>query len=146
MHHDNYRNIFIYFLFYKRFLFTDGDIEFYRGPHDSSKIIEPEDTVEGVEVVDDEVKFCIKQKDVRHPFFISIDKSDKMIILYIKIAEKLGLDGKSFKLVFDGEEIKYSDTIDSLDLEGDECFDLFKKKKTTNNWFEIEIFKSESAL
>lgn len=108
------------------FLFIDGEMEFYKSPYDVPRVIKPEDIAE--EVVEEEVKFCIKQKDVRHPFFISINKSDKMIILYIKVAEKLGLDGKSFTLVFDGENIKYSDSIDSLDLEGEECFDLFKKK------------------
>jgi len=51
-----------------------------------------------------------------------------MLILYVKLSEMLGLDIDSFTLEFDGDKIKKSDTMESLDLEGDECFELFQKK------------------
>lgn len=65
---------------------------------------------------------------MKHPVPISLKKSERMCILYLKLAEKLGLDVESFTLEFDGEIIQKSDSIEGLDLEGDECFDLFKKK------------------
>lgn len=104
------------------FLFSDGEIEFYKSPYDKPKTVE----VKNMEV-EEEVKFCIKQKDLKRPFFMSIKKTEKMVILYIKITEKLNIDINSFTLVFDGENIKYSDNMESLDLEGDECFDLYEK-------------------
>lgn len=75
------------------------------------------------------VTFRIKQKDVKRPIIMEFKKSEKMIILYIKLSEKLGFDLDSFTLEFDGDKIKHSDTMKSLDLEGDECFELFQKKK-----------------
>lgn len=78
-------------------------------------------------MIDNEIKFHILQKNVKHPLIMSIKKTDKMQILYIKLSEKLSLDINSFTLYFDGEKIKNSDTIESLDLEGDECIELFKK-------------------
>jgi len=55
-------------------------------------------------------------------------KTDPMSILYIKLSEMLGFDINAFTLEFDGEKVKKSDTMESLDLEGDECFELFQKK------------------
>lgn len=78
-------------------------------------------------MIDDEINFRILQKNVKRPLTMSIKKTDKMQILYIKLSEKLGLDINSFILHFDGDKIKNSDTIKSLDLEGDECIELFKK-------------------
>lgn len=78
---------------------------------------------------EEEIKFRIMQKNVRHPFYMSIKKSDKMLILYIKLSEKLNLDVNSFTLEFDGDKIKKSDTVETLDLDGDECFELFEKSK-----------------
>lgn len=102
-------------------LFLDGEMEFYKSPYDTDDINNDEEKSE------DEVKFCIKQKDVKQPMVMSINKTDKMLVLYIKISEKLALDLKSFSLYFDGDKIKWNDTIESLDLEGDECFELHKK-------------------
>ncbi|KAL4104163.1 hypothetical protein QTP88_019475 [Uroleucon formosanum] len=108
---------------YKIVDFIDGEIEFYRSPYDTL------DVVPDVEELQDEVvKFCIKQKDVKRPIFIEIKKTDKMLILYIKLSEMLGLDINSFTLEFDGDKIKKTDTMESLDLEGDECLELFQKK------------------
>lgn len=75
---------------------------------------------------DDEIKFRILQNKVKHPVIMSIKKTDQMKILYVKLSEKLGLDVNSFTLFFDGDKIKISDTIESLDLEGDECIELFR--------------------
>lgn len=52
-----------------------------------------------------------------------------MGVLYIKLSEKLGIDINSFILEFDGDKIDKCDTMESLDLDGDECFELFEKKK-----------------
>jgi len=105
------------------FYFLDGEIEFYKSPYETPDVV-PE--VE--EPQDDLVKFCIKQKDVKRPIFMEIKKTDKMLILYIKLSEMLGFDIDSFTLEFDGDKIKKSDTMESLDLEGDECFELFQKQ------------------
>ncbi|VVC44798.1 Hypothetical protein CINCED_3A017944 [Cinara cedri] len=109
---------------YKIVDFIDGEIEYYKSPYDQPEVPEVKEEEEEEE---EEVKFCIKQKDVKRPFFISINKTDKMIILYIKISEKLGIDVNNFTLIFDGEKIKQSDNMESLELEGDECFDLYQK-------------------
>jgi len=106
---------------YKITDFIDGKIEYYMSIDDMSKIAQAE------ELSDDVVKFHVIQKDVKIPIFISMRKTDKMIVLYIKLAEKLGLDVDSFSLEFEGDKIKNSDTMESLDLEGDECFELHKK-------------------
>lgn len=74
------------------------------------------------------MKFKIKQRDVKLPLFISIKKTDQMAVLYIKISEKLGLDINSFTLEFDGDKIDKYETMESLDLVGDECLELFKKE------------------
>lgn len=102
------------------FLFADGDIEFYKSPYDTS---------ETTNTKEEEVTFRIKRQDVKCAIPMSIRKTDRMCILYLKLAEKLALDVESFTLEFDGDVIQKSDTIESLDLEGDECFDLFPKKK-----------------
>ncbi|XP_022172117.1 uncharacterized protein CG4449 isoform X2 [Myzus persicae] len=107
---------------YKIVDFIDGDIEFYRSPYDTP------DVPEVKEQKNDAVKFCIKQANVKKPIFMEIKKTDKMLILYIKLSEMLGFDIDSFTLEFDGDKIKKSDTMESLDLEGDECFELFQKK------------------
>lgn len=108
---------------YKIVDFIDGEIEFYKSPYETPDVV-PE--VE--EPQDDLVKFCIKQKDVKRPIFMEIKKTDKMLILYIKLSEMLGFDIDSFTLEFDGDKIKKTDTMESLDLEGDECFELFQKQ------------------
>ncbi|XP_050426148.1 uncharacterized protein CG4449 [Adelges cooleyi] len=114
---------------YKIYDFIDGDIEFYksiaeRAAEEKEKDEEPTDNDD-----DDDVEFSIRQKDVKRPILMSMKKSDKMIILYIKLSEKLGFDINSFTLEFDGDKIKKTDTIESLDLEGGECFELFQKSK-----------------
>lgn len=76
---------------------------------------------------DDEVKFRIIQSDVKIPMFISMKKTDKLQIIYVKLSETLGLDLDLFSLEFDGDKIKNSDTMESLGLEGDECFELKKQ-------------------
>jgi len=55
-------------------------------------------------------------------------KTDKMSILYIKLKELLGIELESFKLKLNGDKVKYSDTMKSLGLEGDEYILLYQKK------------------
>jgi len=104
-------------------LFSDGDIEFYKSPYDTPDVV-PE--VEE-EPQDEMVQFHVKQKDVKRPITIELKKTDKMLIMYIKLKELLGFDIDSFTLEFDGDKVKFMDTMKSLDLEGGECFDLFQK-------------------
>lgn len=103
-------------------LFLDGDIVYYKNPHKSLKTTEMEKPKA------EEINLKIKQKDIKHPLIISIKKTDKMQVLYIKLSEKLDLDLESFTLEFDGDTIKSTDTLKSLELEGDECLELFQKK------------------
>lgn len=100
-------------------LYLDGEVGYRPG----SLVDKPKE-----EPTEDEVKFRIIRKDVKKPMFMFIKKTDKMQVLYIKLSEKLCLQLKSFTLLFDGETVKYSDTMESLDLEGDECFDLIQKQ------------------
>lgn len=108
-------------------LFLAGDIVFYRSPYDQPKITETED--KDKTAIDEELKFRINQQNVKYPLFMTLKKTEKMQVLYFKLSEKLGLDINSFKLEFDGDTIKITDSIESLNLEGDECFDLYKKSK-----------------
>ncbi|XP_050529170.1 uncharacterized protein CG4449 [Daktulosphaira vitifoliae] len=106
---------------YKITDFIDGEIEFYKSLDERSTIKYNE------ELSENEVQFRVMQKDVKHPIFLSMKKVETMVILYIKLSEKLGLDMDSFTLEFDGEKIKKTDTMDSLELDGGECFELYKK-------------------
>lgn len=108
---------------YKIIDFIDGDIEFYKSPYDTPDVV-PE--VEE-ELQDEMVQFRVKQKDVKKPITIELKKTDKMLIMYIKLKELLGFDVDSFTLEFDGDKVKFMDTMKSLDLEGGECFELFQK-------------------
>lgn len=92
---------------------------FYRSRHEKTLRIEKPD---------DEVEFRIIQKNVKHPLYVGLQKEDKMIVLYVKLSEMLGLDLSSFTLEFDGDVIDKLDTIESLDLEGGECFELYQKQ------------------
>ncbi|CAH1732341.1 unnamed protein product [Aphis gossypii] len=107
---------------YKIIDFIDGDIEFYKSPYDTPDVPEVEE-----EPQDEMVQFHVKQKDVKRPITIELKKTDKMLIMYIKLKELLGFDIDSFTLEFDGDKVKFMDTMKSLDLEGDECFELFQK-------------------
>lgn len=104
-------------------LFSDGEIEFYKSPYDTPDVV-PE--VEE-EPQDEMVQFHVKQKDVKKPITIELRKTDRMLIMYIKLRELLGFDIDSFTLEFDGDKVKFMDTMKSLDLEGGECFELFQK-------------------
>ncbi|XP_025418984.1 uncharacterized protein CG4449 [Sipha flava] len=109
---------------YKISDFIDGKIDFYQ-----SSISDPSKNNEAKEekLEDDEIKIYIMQKDVRKRIFFTIKKNEKMIILYIKVSEKLGLDIEQFTLLLDGDNIKWNDTVKTLDLEGDECVQLDEK-------------------
>lgn len=98
-------------------LFLDGDIEFFKD------LIEKKQ-----QIPSDEIHFKIKQQSMKHPIVLGMKKTDIMQVIYVKLAEKLGLDLNSIILEFDGDKIKKLDTIETLELEGDECFDLFIKK------------------
>lgn len=74
---------------------------------------------------DDEINFKIKQQNVKHPMFISMKKTDLMQVLYLKISEKLCVDVDSVILRFDGDKVEAFDTMETLDLDGDECFELY---------------------
>lgn len=104
-----------------KILFSDGEIEYYRSIFDKSVTEE--------QPADDEINLKIKRQDVRHPLFVTIKKTDTMAVLYIKLSEMLGLDINSFTVEFDGDVIGKCETLESLDLDGDECFELFEKKQ-----------------
>nr|XP_018898378.1 PREDICTED: NFATC2-interacting protein isoform X1 [Bemisia tabaci] len=72
----------------------------------------------------DSIPIKIIRKDIREPLIIKIKKTDKMMILIVKVGEELNLKQGEFKLFFDGEAVDPEDSPDSLDLEGNECFDL----------------------
>ncbi|XP_026819747.1 uncharacterized protein CG4449 [Rhopalosiphum maidis] len=108
---------------YKIVDFIDGDIEFYRSPYDTPDVPEVKEQPQ-----DEMVTYQIKQKDVKKPIVLEMRKTDKMLIMYIKLKELLGFELDTFTLEFDGDKIKYMDTMESLDLEGNECILLYQKK------------------
>ncbi|XP_025208563.1 uncharacterized protein LOC112603948 isoform X2 [Melanaphis sacchari] len=105
---------------YKIVDFIDGSIEFYRSADDTPKVEE--------EPREEMVNYHIKQNNVKQPIIMEMKKTDNMLIMYIKLKELLNIELNSFKLMFDGEQVKFMDTMESLDLEGGECFELFFKE------------------
>lgn len=104
------------------FLVLDGELEFYQSICDTLKDKKAEE-----ELSEEEIKLFIMRKNVRKKMIFSIKKTESMLVLYIKISEELKLDTTSFTLHLDGDKIKWSDTVKSLDLEGDECLELHEK-------------------
>ncbi|XP_026818938.1 uncharacterized protein LOC113557558 [Rhopalosiphum maidis] len=63
-------------------------------------------------------------RQAKSPIIVKMRKTDKMSILYIKLKELLGIKLDSFTLKLNGDKVKYSDTMASLGLEGDNNISL----------------------
>lgn len=111
-------------------MFLDGSVEMYISPREEKGILMA--ARKNAKLPDDEINFRIIQKNVKRPLFMNIKKTDKMLVLYVKLSEKLGFDIDSFTLEFDGDKIQIFDTIETFDFEGDECIELFKKNVDNN--------------
>lgn len=77
-------------------------------------------------VVDkDSITIKLQTKDHKKSLSISIKKTQKIKVLLMKCAEQLKVPEDKIKFQFDGEEVELTETPDSLDLEGGECFDMY---------------------
>ena len=54
-----------------------------------------------------------------------IGLAEKFSVVMKQYAEQQGLPLKTLKFVFDGEVVSPNETPEDLDLEGDECIDVF---------------------
>ena len=54
-----------------------------------------------------------------------IGLAEKFSVVMKQYAEQQGVALKSLKFVFDGEVVSPNETPEDLDLEGDECIDVF---------------------
>lgn len=70
------------------------------------------------------IEVKVQQKNVKKPLLIQLHKSNDMHILAKKVASELGIDESKLKFNFDGDMLDLDETVESLDLEGGECFDL----------------------
>ncbi|KAL1465717.1 hypothetical protein WDU94_005260 [Cyamophila willieti] len=70
------------------------------------------------------IEVKVQQKNVKKPLLIQLHKSNEMHILAKKVAAELGIDEEKLKFNFDGDVLDLDETVESLDLEGGECFDL----------------------
>lgn len=70
------------------------------------------------------IEVKVQQKNVKKPLLIQLHKSNDMHILAKKVASELGIDVDKLKFNFDGDTLDLDETVESLDLDGGECFDL----------------------
>lgn len=70
------------------------------------------------------IEVKIQQKNVKKPLLIQLHKSNNMHILAKKVASELGIDVIKLRFNFDGDALDLEETVESLDLDGGECFDL----------------------
>uniref|UniRef100_A0A8D8ZUT3 Uncharacterized protein CG4449 n=2 Tax=Cacopsylla melanoneura TaxID=428564 RepID=A0A8D8ZUT3_9HEMI len=70
------------------------------------------------------IEVKVQQKNVKKPLLIQLHKSNDMHILAKKVAAELGIDIEKLKFNFDGDLLDLDETVESLDLDGGECFDL----------------------
>lgn len=66
----------------------------------------------------------VQMANKKQPIVILLKKNEQFKALFAKCAEQLGMEEDTLKFYFDGEQIDYSDTPESLDLEGEACIDL----------------------
>ncbi|XP_008471232.1 uncharacterized protein CG4449 isoform X2 [Diaphorina citri] len=70
------------------------------------------------------IEVKVQQKNVKKPLLIQLHKSNDMNIFAKKVASELGIDVSKLKFTFDGDTLDLEETVESLDLDGGECFDL----------------------
>lgn len=70
------------------------------------------------------IEVKVQQKNVKKPLLIQLHKSNDMHILAKKVSSELGIDEAKLKFNFDGDALDLDETVESLDLDGGECFDL----------------------
>ncbi|KAL7642145.1 UNVERIFIED_CONTAM: hypothetical protein RMT77_006705 [Armadillidium vulgare] len=72
------------------------------------------------------LSFKIQTSNRKVVHTVSINKYDKMSILMEKYSKLRNIPLDKLRFKFDGEALQSSDTPSSLDLEGDECIDVFE--------------------
>ena len=71
--------------------------------------------------------FKLQNANRKETVEVQISKYDTMNILMSKYAQTKSLDLSTLKFRFDGENLDPSETPETLELEGGECIDVFKK-------------------
>lgn len=85
-----------------------------------------EDEVEEEEELDeDQIQLKFRTKDRKSEVKLVIGLAEKFSVVMKQYAERRGVALKSLKFVFDGEIVNPDETPEDLDLEGEECIDVF---------------------
>ena len=70
-----------------------------------------------------EIKF--RTKDRKSEVKLVIGLAERFSVVMKQYADQRGADLKSLRFVFDGEIVSPNETPEDLELEGDECIDVF---------------------
>ncbi|XP_063611061.1 DNA repair protein Rad60-like [Penaeus indicus] len=71
------------------------------------------------------IRLKVQNADKKGLVHIYINRYDKMQLLMEKYAKEKKVDVSTLRFHFDGEKLDPSDTPDNLDLDGDECIDVY---------------------
>lgn len=71
------------------------------------------------------IRLKVQNAEKKGHVHIYINRYDKMQVLMEKYAKEKKVDVSTLRFHFDGEKLDPSDTPDNLDLDGDECIDVF---------------------
>ena len=79
------------------------------------------------ETVKDDGKIALKcqTKDRKSTLILRLGMQEKMAVLMKKYSDEKKIPLKKLKFMFDGEELGRNETPETLDLEGDECIDIY---------------------
>lgn len=75
----------------------------------------------------DSICFKVQNADRKGALNIYISRYDKMIVLMHKYADEKKVSLEKLKFYFDGEVLDPKETPVNLDLDGDECIDVYEK-------------------
>ena len=75
----------------------------------------------------DSIPLKVQNSERKGAVTIYIGQKSKMLELMHRYAEEKNLKLKELCFKFDGETLDPNDTPETLDLEGNECIDVFKK-------------------
>jgi len=74
---------------------------------------------------DDGIELKLQTKDRRaQPLIVKVRPTDSMDIVMQKFSDESSTPREKLKFFFDGEELVGTDTVEDLELEGGECFDV----------------------
>ncbi|XP_047469943.1 uncharacterized protein LOC125025768 isoform X2 [Penaeus chinensis] len=71
------------------------------------------------------IRLKVQNADKKGLVHVYVNRYDKMQVLMEKYAKEKKVDVSTLRFHFDGEKLDPSDTPDNLDLDGDECIDVY---------------------